>query len=94
MGVKVREKDKDSGIYWIFINYKGKRTSRQIGTIKAANKVRIPTNPTSDSDLKASTDSDAKHPELETVRRWGEHHFRSGWLRSNSNLFSVETCMV
>src|SRR5215475_6712858 len=40
MGVKVREKDKDSGVYWIFINYKGRRTSRQVGTLKAANKVK------------------------------------------------------
>src|SRR5262249_54592162 len=40
MGVKVREKDKDSGVYWVFINYKGKRTSRQIGTFKAANRVK------------------------------------------------------
>jgi integrase len=40
MGVKVREKDKDSGVYWVFINYKGKRTSRQIGTLKAANRVK------------------------------------------------------
>jgi hypothetical protein len=56
--------------------------------------LRIPANPTSDSDLKASTDSDAMHPVLETVRRWGEHHFRSGWLRSNSNLFSVETRII
>jgi len=38
MGVKVREKIKGSGAYWIFINYKGKRTSRQIGTKKAAEK--------------------------------------------------------
>jgi integrase len=40
MGVKVREKDKDSGIWWVFINYKGKRSSRQIGTKKAADKVK------------------------------------------------------
>ena len=40
MGVKFREKDKDSGVYWVFINYKGRRTSRQVGTLKAANKVK------------------------------------------------------
>jgi integrase len=38
MGVKVREKEKGSGVWWLFINYKGKRTSRQIGTQKAAEK--------------------------------------------------------
>ena len=40
MGVKVREKKKDSGVWWVFINYKGKRTSRQIGTKRAAEKVK------------------------------------------------------
>src|SRR5215831_10933910 len=38
MGVRIREKVKDSGIWWLFINYKGKRTSRLIGTKKAAEK--------------------------------------------------------
>jgi integrase len=38
MGVRIREKVKDSGTWWLFINYKGKRTSRQIGTKKAAEK--------------------------------------------------------
>ncbi len=40
MGVKVREKVKGSGDWWVFINYKRKRTSRQIGSLKAANKVK------------------------------------------------------
>src|SRR5262245_29533001 len=40
MGVKVREKDKDSGIWWVFINHKGRRSSRQVGTKKAAEKVK------------------------------------------------------
>jgi len=40
MGVKVREKEKDSGIWWVFINYKGRRSSRQVGTKKAAEKVK------------------------------------------------------
>jgi len=40
MGVKVREKEKDSGVWWVFVNYKKKRTSRQVGTLKAANKVK------------------------------------------------------
>jgi len=31
MGVKVREKPKESGIYWIFINHQGKRKSKKIG---------------------------------------------------------------
>ena len=32
MGVKVRERPKGSGIYWIFIDHQGKRKSKRIGT--------------------------------------------------------------
>ena len=39
MGVKVREKPPGSGVYWIFINHKGKRKSKKIGADnKLANK--------------------------------------------------------
>ena len=31
MGVKVREKPKGSGVYWIFINHGGTRKSKKIG---------------------------------------------------------------
>ena len=34
MGVKVREKPKGSGIYWIFINHNGNRKSKKIGEDK------------------------------------------------------------
>lgn len=34
MGVKVREKIKGSGIWWIFINHNGKRKAKQIGKDK------------------------------------------------------------
>ena len=42
---------------------------------------------------KAASDSDGKHPLIPTQsiqvvgaqRRWGDDHFRSGWLRSNRN---------
>src|SRR5439155_11985093 len=40
MGVKVREKPKGSGVYWIFINQDKKRTSRRVGSKDAAEKVR------------------------------------------------------
>ena len=33
MGIKVRWKEKDSGVWWVFINHKGKRSSRQVGTM-------------------------------------------------------------
>ena len=30
--IRVREKVKDSGCWWVFISYEGKRTSRKVGT--------------------------------------------------------------
>jgi len=52
--------------------------------------LRIPANPTSDSDLKASTVPTQSIQCVRRLRRWSEHHFRSGRLRSNSNPFLVE----
>jgi integrase len=40
VGVKVREKVKGSGVFWVFINHQGKRTSKQVGGEKAALKVK------------------------------------------------------
>ncbi|UCE52275.1 MAG: site-specific integrase [Desulfobacterales bacterium] len=39
MGVKVREKPKGSGTFWVFINHNGKRKSKKIGDEKTANEV-------------------------------------------------------
>lgn len=39
MGVKVREKIRGSGQWWIFVNHEGKRTSRKIGGKRAAQAV-------------------------------------------------------
>lgn len=39
MGVKVREKPPGSGVYWIFVNHKGNRKSKQVGDKKLADKV-------------------------------------------------------
>lgn len=39
MGVRVREKEKGSGVYWVFINHKSKRRSKKIGDKKTANLV-------------------------------------------------------
>ena len=36
MGVKVREKVKGSGDWWVFINFRGRRKARKIGSRKAA----------------------------------------------------------
>lgn len=40
MGVKVKEKIAGSGVWWVFINHNRKRTSRQVGSKKAALKVK------------------------------------------------------
>ena len=34
MGVKVRERPKGSGIYWLFIDFEGKRKAKKVGTNK------------------------------------------------------------
>ncbi len=39
MGVKVREKVKESGVWWVFISHNGRRTSRRVGTEKATREV-------------------------------------------------------
>jgi integrase len=36
MGVKVREKPKDSGVFWVFVNHKGRRKSKRVGSEAAA----------------------------------------------------------
>ncbi len=36
MGVQVREKDKGSGVYWIFINHHGQRKAKRVGDEKTA----------------------------------------------------------
>jgi integrase len=40
MGVTIREKIKGSGEWWVFINHKGRRKSKQVGSKKAAEKVQ------------------------------------------------------
>ncbi len=39
MGVKVREKQKGSGVWWVFINHQGQRKAKKVGAKSAANKV-------------------------------------------------------
>jgi integrase len=38
MGVKVRERPKGSGVWWIFIDHKGKRKAKRVGSEEAARK--------------------------------------------------------
>ncbi|MCI0621586.1 MAG: site-specific integrase [Acidobacteria bacterium] len=40
MGVKVKEKVAGSGVFWVFINHKGKRKSKCVGSVKAALEVK------------------------------------------------------
>ncbi len=40
MGVKVREKVPGSGVWWVFVSHNSRRTSRQVGSKKAALKVK------------------------------------------------------
>jgi integrase len=39
VGVKVREKIEGSGVWWVFISHKGQRSSKRVGSEKAAQKV-------------------------------------------------------
>jgi len=40
MGVKVREKIKGSGVWWVFVNHNGTRRSKKVGTERLAEKVK------------------------------------------------------
>jgi len=40
MGVRIREKKKGSGVWWLFINHKGRRASRKVGSLEAAQAVK------------------------------------------------------
>ena len=39
MGVRIREKPKASGVWWVFIHHAGRRTSRRVGDQEAAEEV-------------------------------------------------------
>ena len=39
MGVRTREKPKDSGVWWVFVSFQGKRTSGRVGNREAAQEV-------------------------------------------------------
>lgn len=39
MGVRTREKPKDSGVWWVFVSFQGKRTSGKVGNREAAQEV-------------------------------------------------------
>src|SRR5215468_4028739 len=79
MGVKVREKIKDSGIWWVFINHNGNRASRQIGTLKAANKVKEQI----EAKLKLGLEALPKEaPRVPTIQQYYHETFTSVYLES------------
>jgi integrase len=39
MGVRVREKQRGSGVWWVFIKHHGKRTSKRVGDKRPAERV-------------------------------------------------------
>ena len=77
MGVKVREKEKGSGMWWLFITHKGNRTSRMVGSKVEANRLA--------KELRgrlAGADflPQAKPPMPTIQERW--EHFEKNYLRS------------
>ena len=40
MGIKVREKVKGSGVWWVFVNHDSDRSSTLVGSLKAANRTK------------------------------------------------------
>jgi integrase len=40
MGVKVRERPKDSDIWWVFIDHRGRRAAKKVGDHEEAEKVK------------------------------------------------------
>ena len=45
MGVKIKERPKDSGIFWLYIDHKGKRKAKKVGSEKAAIEAKEPGTP-------------------------------------------------
>jgi len=72
MGVKVREKQKESGIWWIFIDHKGRRKAKKIGKDKKvalaiAKKIEAKL---AFGDMKLSSDNEIKKAEVSTFEEY------------------------
>jgi integrase len=76
MGVKIREKIKGSGEYWVFINHKRRRKALKVGDKKAAKKVAE----TIAARLKLGEPIEEK-PELPTLEDYWKH-FRKTYLQT------------
>jgi len=72
MGVKVREKVKDSGEWWVFINHQGKRRSKKVGDKRAANAVARKAR-----ERLAAGDMGLVRDQCPTVKKYGKQ-----WLNS------------
>ncbi len=73
MGVKVREKVKGSGVWWIFVAHDGKRFSKRVGDKKTANKVagQFSAKLTLGEDLQPQ-----EKPSIPTVNQYYKHYKR------------------
>ena len=69
MGVRVREKAQGSGVWWVFVNHEGKRTSRRIGRRKAAEDVAEKIEAALKLGQRALPKKEKKYPSL---REWYE----------------------
>ncbi len=83
MAVIVREKKKDSGEWWVFINHKGKRRSKKIGSKSAANAVKREV----ESRL-AKGDMGIVREQCPTVKKYGKQ-----WLESPLRKWSDGTVL-
>jgi len=92
MGVKVREKEKDSGIWWVFINYKGKRSSRQVGTKKAAEKAKEHIQ--ARLKLGQAAFLEEKEPTLPTVQKFYDDTFKPLYLDNRGRIVESSAAMI
>ena len=86
MGVRVREKVKGSGEWWVFINHKGKRRSKKIGDKKTATQVAREVR-----ERLAKGDMGMLKDKCPTVAEYGEKWLQSpfhNWRSSTRDLYS------
>jgi len=70
MGVRVREKIEGSGVWWVFVAHQGRRTSRKVGTEKAANDAA------SKIEARLTLGKGAFHKEAKSPAPTLEHYFK------------------
>lgn len=90
MGVKVREKPKGSGVWWVFINHRGKRKAKRVGSEKAALKVaeKIEAKITLSEFNIETKEEEGKKPTLkEYINGWkNSESCYPGWLNTSAEL--------